>query len=633
MRGKRHSAQMKFAFSVYLKLLVVILPLVCLPIAILGFFSIRASEDRVNRLVHHEQMVKVEAAAERIKDIFSGCRLDLETIAGLPVMDDYQIARSFRLEAETQFNREKISRLLKDFITRASFYYQIRILDSHGRELINVKADGQPSADLNAAQADLIHNLNKTASNHLYVSDILLSTQRKGYLMHWAIPIYSSWEKYQGGVVIDLDYEKIIRMINAIRVGDQGYAFVIDGKGRITGHPRYLPYEYSLETAPEPSLKALIAEMITGASGWKTYVHEDIDKVAAFAPVGFMGWSMAVTIPLDEFGQEARAIKTRVIQVGAIVLICAVLGVTFLAYYLLRPVRSLVAATHKIAQGDLNYVIPVQTRDELGDLTRSFNHMVRNLSRIQQELVRSEKLISLGRLSAGVAHEIRNPLNAIKGAIVHIQRRRRDDSLVKEYTQLISEEIDRLNTFVTEFLYFARQSKPTRVPTRVDQLILTTQKLFQEKASRLKIRFHNQMDPHLPELLVDPHQIEQVIVNVLINAMDAMPEGGDITFSLFVLRRQPPPHTPEKVRIEIRDTGTGIAEEHLDAIFDPFFSTKETGTGIGLPLSLSIIENHNGQMTVEPRQASGVKVTIELPLDPTETIPSDTATQDPTHEI
>lgn len=622
---------MKIVFPIYLKLLVFILPLVCLPIAILGFFSIQASEERVNRLVRHEQMVKVKAAAERIKEIFSGCRLDLETIAGLPVMEDYQIARSFRLEAETQFNREKIGRLLKDFITRSSFYDQIRILDNRGRELIKVKANGRPAFELGRARADLTDTLYKTAPNQIYVSDIFFSDRRNGYIMLWAIPVYSSWDEYLGGVIIDLDYEKIIQMINEIRVGDQGYAFVIDDQGRITGHPRYAPYEYTLETYPEPSLKELIQEMLTGTSGWKTYVHENTDKVAAFTPVAAMGWSMGVTIPLDEFGKEARAIKVRVIQVGAIVLICAVLGITLLAYYLLRPVRRLAAATKRIARGDLKHTIPVQTRDELGDLTRSFNHMVRNLSRIQQELVRSEKLISLGRLSAGVAHEIRNPLNAIKGAMVHMQRRRRQDPLVNEYTQLVSEEIDRLNTFVTEFLYFARQSKPKPEPTHLNRLIVATQKLFRKQASRLKIRFHNQLDPHLPELLVDTHQIERVIVNVLINAMDALPEGGDITFSTFVLKSRQPTHAPEWVRIEIRDTGMGIADEHLGAIFDPFFSTKEAGTGIGLPLSLSIVENHHGRMTVEPRQANGVRVTIELPVDPVESAPGDRVAQEPTH--
>ncbi len=607
---------MKIVFSIYLKLLLFILPLVCLPIGILGYFSIQASEDRVNRLVRHEQMVKVKAAAERIKDIFYGCRIDLETIAGLPVMEDYQIARSFRLEAETQFNREKISGLLKDFITRTPFYYQIRILDSQGWELIKVEADSGPTYELGRAQADLSGHLYQTDPNRLYISDILTSETRKGYVMHWAIPIYSSWREYLGGVVIDMDYEKIIQMINEIRVGDKGYAFVIDGQGRVTGHPRYAPYEHTLETYPEPSLKALVQEMITGTSGWKAYKHQKIDKVAAFAPVAFMGWSLGVTIPLEEFGQEARAIKTRVIQVGAIVLVCAVLGVTLLTFYLLRPVRKLAAATNRIAQGDLNHTIPVQSRDELGDLTRSFNYMVKNLSRIQRELVRSEKLVSLGRLSAGVAHEVRNPLNAIKGAIVHIQRRRSHDQLVGEYTHLVSEEIDRLNTFITEFLYFARQAEPKPVPTDLNQLFLKTQKLFQKQARQRGIRFHNRLDPHMGKLSVDPNQIERVIVNVLINAMDALPDGGDIFFSTSVVENSDAQGLPQMTRMEIKDNGIGIPEEHLQSIFDPFFSTKESGTGIGLPLSLGIIENHLGQMSVVPGEKNGTVVAIDLPLKP-----------------
>ncbi len=605
---------MKFVFSISLKLLLFILPLVCLPIGILGYFSIQASEDRVNRLVRQEQMVKVQAAAQRLKDIFYGCRIDLETIAALPVMDDYQIARSFRLEAETQFNQENISRLFKDFITRTQYYYQIRILDSQGWELIKVAADGKPTLARQQAQTDLASHLHQTNSNSLYISDILFSEIRKGYIMLWAVPIHSSWHEFLGWVVIDIDYEKIIQMINEIRVGENGYAFVVDRLGRVASHPRYKPYQLTLDTYPEPSLKALVKEMITGTSGWKNYVHQKTEKVAAYAPVPFIGWSMGVTIPLSEFGKEARAIKTRVVQVGVIVLVFAVMGVTLMAYYLLRPVRKLVAATNRIAQGDLNHTIPVESRDELGDLTRSFNHMVKSLSRIQGELVRSEKLVSLGRLSAGVAHEVRNPLNAIKGAIVHIQRRRPQDALVREYTQLVSEEIDRLNLFVTEFLYFARQSKPNPLPTDLNQLILKIHMLFQEQALERGIRFHHTLDPDVPKLDVDPGQIERVIVNVLINAMDALPDGGDIFFATSVLENTDGDGSPQIARIEIKDNGIGIPEKHFQSIFDPFFSTKESGTGIGLPLSLGIIENHLGKMSVLPRNSKGIKVIIDLPI-------------------
>jgi len=128
---------MTFRFSIFSKLLIFILPLVCLPIAILGYFSIEAAEERVNRLVRHEQMIKVEGSADKIKNIFYNCRIDLETINSLPLLEDYHIARTFRLNAETEFNYENIQGLFRDFLLRSPFYYQIRFLDSNGQELIS----------------------------------------------------------------------------------------------------------------------------------------------------------------------------------------------------------------------------------------------------------------------------------------------------------------------------------------------------------------------------------------------------------------------------------------------------------------------------------------------------------------
>lgn len=298
---------------------------------------------------------------------------------------------------------------------------------------------------------------------------------------------------------------------------------------------------------------------------------------------------------------------------AGLTLVSAILGVSLLSYFMLRPVRNLVAATRRIATGDLDQEIPVSSRDELGELTRSFNRMVKNLGRIQNELVRSEKLISLGRLSAGMAHEIRNPLNAMKGAVVFMQRKRSDDGLIQEYTQLVSEEIDRLNRFVTDFLYFARQARPKPAPTDLNQLMLSVEQLFAEQAETKGIRFSNRLSPGLPPVMLDVHQIEQVLVNLLINAMDALPEGGDITFSTFAVKSDD--GSPDRVRVELRDNGAGIPETDLQAIFDPFFSTKDSGTGIGLPLSLGIIESHGGTLIVRPREQVGTLATFELPVE------------------
>ncbi|PKN64946.1 MAG: hypothetical protein CVU57_12530 [Deltaproteobacteria bacterium HGW-Deltaproteobacteria-15] len=606
---------MKLRFSISLKLLLLILPLVCMPIAIVGYSSIHASVERVNRLVRHEQMVEVRTSAQKINDVLYYCRLDLETICRLPVLEDYHIARSFRLDAEAEFNYENIINLFQDFIGRTTYYYQIRYLDRDGGELVRVGRDRDPiELDL-PRNLELVGMAQDMGAEEIRMWDISYSQAREGYLIHYYKPYVCGWGEKAGVVVIDLDYQRIIEIIKNIHVGERGYAFLIDKSGRNIAHPYFKPYRYSLENYPDPSLRELVLEMMNGGADWRQYIFEGEEKVAAFSAVPATGWSLAVTVPSAELKKEAEAIRTRVVQVAAGAFVFALLGVSVLSYYLLRPVRNLVAATHQIAGGDLTHDIPVQSRDELGDLTHSFNRMVRNLSRIQHELVRSEKLISLGRLSAGVAHEIRNPLNAMKGAVVHMQRRRADDPLIQEYTQLVSEEIDRLNRFVTEFLYFAKQAQPVLMPTDINRLILSIQNLFGGHAREKGIHFKNQLADGLPLLKVDPQQIEQVLLNILINAVDAMPSGGRLTTSSSPFRSLDDKESEDRVRIIVEDTGIGIPAENLHSIFDPFFSTKDTGTGLGLPLSLGIIEAHGGVLQVQSKPGRGTAVIIELPME------------------
>lgn len=603
---------MTLRFSISAKLLLLILPLVCLPMAVVGYYAVHASVERVNRLVRQEQMLKVKVRAAELNDIFYYCRLDVETIAGLPVLEDFFHARSFRLEAEAGFNRDKIVRLFSDFIARTPHYFQIRFVDPAGREVIKVGREGRTVPLLDQRREPFFLRSRDLGPDGLYMSPVRYSAQRQGFVMHWARPIYTGWKEFAGLVVVDLDHESIIDLVRRIRIGRDGYAFLVDDRGRILAHPRFAPYTYGIDDAT-PSLREVLAAMVTGQSSWRTYEFEDERKLAAYAPVPLTGWSLAVTVPREEIRKEAYGIQVRVLQVAVFTLVAAVLCVLGLSWYMLRPVRNLVEATDRIATGDLRQEIPIQTRDELGDLTKSFNRMVKNLARIRDELVRSEKLIALGRLSAGVAHEIRNPLNAMKGAVVHLQRRRSEDPLIGEYLQLVSEEIDRLSAFVSEFLLFARQAEPSLEPTDINRMIRNTLMLFEEQARSRGIRLHERLDPHLPSVDVDPRQIEQVLVNLVVNGMDALPEGGDVTVSS---RHRPPaaPGQVGEVRIQVTDNGVGIDPEHRNSIFDPFFSTKEDGTGLGLPLSLGIVENHGGTLIVRPREHVGTAVTVRLPL-------------------
>ncbi|MFP4037929.1 MAG: cache domain-containing protein [Desulfobacteraceae bacterium] len=605
---------MNFRFSITFKLLLLVLPLVCVPIATVGYLSYRASVERVNRLVRQEQMVKVQTTAKLIDDLLNTCRVDINTLSSLPILSDFHLARSFRLEAEAEFNRTQIVRIFEDFIARAPCYYRIRYLDAGGKELIRVGPFQATPVDRGGRKAPFIDEVLEQGMRGVQVSEVTYSEAHGGYLIHWAAPIFTAWQELAGLLIIDLDYESIMKIVGNIQVGETGYAFLVDGQGKVLAHPEFEPYELELGDYSDPSLESLVKDMAAGGSGWRRYTYQGESKMAAFTPIPGTGWSLAATISSGELLGEAGLIRTRVLQVVLAALFFAVTGICCLSYLILKPVGDLAAATRRIAGGDLDQELKVRSRDELGELTSSFNRMVRELSRTQAELVRSEKLISLGRLSAGVAHEIRNPLNAMKGAMVHLKKRRPEDPLVQEYTDLVSEEIDRLNTFVSEFLYFARQSTPRVAPTDINRLIESVQGLFEEQASQRGVRFVNALDPGLPPLLVDRDQMEQVLLNLLVNAMDAMPRGGEVHFSSGLSNNgdQGGDGRPW-ARIVIRDQGGGIPPEHLKSIFDPFFSTKDMGTGLGLPLSLGILESHGGVIRISSRLGSGTKVTVEWP--------------------
>ena len=610
---------MTFGSSIFSKLLFVILPLVCVPVAVVGYFSVTASADRVNRLVRQEQMLKLMATAKRIDDIFASCRMDLETISRLPVLEDFQLAKAFRLEAEAEFNHENIIRIFRDFMDRNPLYYCLAFSDKENQIFVALGPGGEfdlREPDDRFPEGD---QSKKTVDQGAAFSPVYYSSIRQGYLIQGVKTCRMGALESQGVVSITLDFEKIVDIVKAIQVGERGYAFLVDADGRSIAHPFFDPYRINLLDYPETSVRELGMEMQKNGTGWKNYHFQGEDKVAAYAPIPVMNWSLAVTIPNFELKKEAQAIRNRVIQVVLITIVLALVGAGFLAYNFLRPVGRLVNATNSVARGDRVQEIPVKSNDELGQLTESFNHMVRNLSRVQNELIRSEKLISLGRLSSGVAHEIRNPLNAMKGAIVYIKRHRPDDELVTEYGQVVLDEIDRLNRFVTEFLFFAKQSPPRLVPTDLNKLILSTQMLFEEQARESHVAFLNNLDQNMPLINVDPHQMERVLVNILINGMEAMSAGGTITFSTLIRNYGSPNVQGPSIRITVHDNGAGIPDEHLSNIFDPFFTTKETGTGLGLPLSLGIVEFHGGEIGIESRAGQGTTVIIELPYVPVDT--------------
>ncbi len=252
---------------------------------------------------------------------------------------------------------------------------------------------------------------------------------------------------------------------------------------------------------------------------------------------------------------------------------------------------------------------------------------------IDQEARRRERLAVIGELAAGAAHEIRNPLTGIGNAAQVLQMRLTDDESNRKMVDLIVQETQRLDRIITSLLGFARPGQPRMRETRIDEVVVRTLALQQPLYEKSGVRCERRIAGMIPPIYADPEQIQQVLTNLMRNAVQAMPDGGLLTVEVSVVRRRlhvrrklgrrvtdrlsVPSKGPLKrfVRIMIRDTGCGIAPEVQARIFDPFYTTRSRGTGLGLSVSQSILQEHGGFISVQSVQGKGTTFEVDLPVE------------------
>ena len=389
-------------------------------------------------------------------------------------------------------------------------------------------------------------------------------------------------------------------------------AYLVDQRGTVLVHP-----DSRLIVAHENLLgRPLVRESLEGlpVRGVRPAAHDDGEKyIGAFARIPALGLTVITETPQSEALKTSRELIRSAILLAAVIFFAAVLISIFISRRLAAPLKELHRAAERIGAGDFHVSIAARSRDEVGDLARAVTKMAAELeareSRLQEthaQLVQSEKLAVLGAMSAEISHEIKNPLASIQGfaqlgeSITSIEEARASFATIAAQTKRAKEILENV-------LRYTRQ-QPEQEPLQLNEIIQDTLRLIGPQLTANHVTLTTQLATDLPTIQGNAGQLQQVVLNLALNAVQAMPTAGTLTVRSELKQGQ--------VRVQIVDTGPGIAAETKHQLFRPFFTTKPRGkgTGLGLSVSQNIVQQHRGALTLESEIGTGTTLTIEIPV-------------------
>ena len=310
------------------------------------------------------------------------------------------------------------------------------------------------------------------------------------------------------------------------------------------------------------------------------------------------------------FIELQRTLQTNIILVAMVAIVPVVLLALPIARMITHPLEEMAQASHQVAQGNTQVRIPNRGVGEVAVLGQAFNTMVAELEATQAQLIRKEKLASMGQLAAGVAHQLNNPLGTILLFSDIVLKDMPENTDGHEDVQMIAKEARRAKEIVTALLNFARQQKVWAQPTALDTLLHELIESTRQQPAYEHIQIVEKIAPDLPPIEADPAQLPNIFVNLMDNAIDAMPDGGTLTIQADL--------APDRrsVVVQIKDTGCGISPENVKQLFSPFFTTKPVGqgTGLGLSIAYGVVKMHQGTIQVKSRVGKGTTFVITLPV-------------------
>ncbi len=582
------SAASPGGISLRTKLALFAAALIVIPGMIYGALTLSSSRQALAKVVGRQLVEEARSGADRLAGTLRSEQARLQAVAAQDVMREIRINDLDK----------RISSLLISVKRGCTACADLVVLDFGGRvvassnpALIGHGADPAPDAPASITGPTPSAGGAALLRLSLPIPDPDAPTQTLGRLM------------------AELDWTRATEVIarvreNLLSVGLDSNVLILDAQGVIIGGAlrAQAPWKVGERAALRLPAAPADAGTIDDAAGM-LLGH-------AALPADLPAWTIVIAEPLAEAYAPARRMVRQLALALTIVLLLVLALALFAARRVTRPLGELTAAATEVGRGARpTSALPVRSRDEIGTLTTAFNRMAADLRRAEHDLVEAAKFSFVGELAAGVAHEVRTPLGVLRSSAQLLQHSlAASDAESHELLRMLRDEVDRIERVVSALLDLGRPREMRAEPAPLGQILFRAADFVEVQARQKRIAIRRQPLEPDPVVLCDPELIYQVVLNLLVNAVQILPEGGAIELRLL-------PARDGFAGFEVRDNGPGMSEAVRARIFEPFFTRRVGGAGLGLTFVQRVVHEHRGRVAVDSALGRGTVFRVNLPLD------------------